>query len=46
MPRIVRAFMELLSQETSRTNAGEASAQLRMRRVEREAVDAYLREHG
>lgn len=42
MPRLVRAFMDLISQETARTNAAEASAKLRTRRHEREEVDAYL----
>lgn len=35
--------MGLLGQETARTNAAGASAQLRRRRLEREEVDAYLR---
>ena len=39
----VRAFMDLFSQEIARTNAAEASAELRGRRQEREEVDAYLR---
>jgi hypothetical protein len=43
MPRIDRAFMDLISQETARTNAAEASAKLRKRRIEREEVDAYLK---
>ena len=43
MSRIVRAFMERISQETARANAAEASAKLRKRRHEREEVDAYLR---
>ena len=43
MPPAVRAFMDFFSQETARTNAAEASAELRKRRVEREEVDAYLR---
>lgn len=42
MPHIVRAFMELISQETACTNAAEASAKLRSRRHEREEVDAYV----
>jgi hypothetical protein len=42
MPPIVRALMDLFSQETARTNAAEASAELRERRHEREEVDAYL----
>ena len=43
MPPIVRAFMDLFSQETARTNAAQASAELRERRQEREEVDAFLR---
>lgn len=43
MPRIVRAFMDLISQETARANAGEASARLRRRRHEQDEVDAYLK---
>ena len=43
MPRILRAFRDLISQETARTNAAEASVKLRERRHEREEVDAYLR---
>lgn len=39
----VREFMDFFSQETARTNAAEASAELRERRHEREEVDAYLR---
>jgi hypothetical protein len=35
--------MDLFSQETARTNAAGASAELRERRREREEVDAYLR---
>jgi hypothetical protein len=42
MHRTVRAFMHLISQETARANAAEASAKLRKRRHEREEVDAYL----
>lgn len=42
MPRIVSAFMRLISQETARTNAAEACAVLRQRRRDREEVDAYL----
>ena len=42
MPHIVRAFMELISQETACANAAEASAKLRRRRHEREEVDAYV----
>ena len=34
--------MDLIGQETARTNAAEASAKLRKRRHEREEVDAYL----
>lgn len=44
MARMVRAFMELISQETARSNADDASATLRQRRHEREEVDAYLRD--
>lgn len=40
--RIARAVMGLISQETALTNAAEASAKLRQRRLEREEVDAYL----
>jgi hypothetical protein len=40
---MVRAFMDLNSQETARNNAAGASAKLRRRRHEREEVDAYLR---
>jgi hypothetical protein len=43
MPPTVRAFLDLFSQETARTNAAEASAALQERRHEREEVDAYLR---
>lgn len=43
MPRIVRAFMDLISQETARANAGEASAKQRRRRHEHDEVDAYLK---
>ena len=43
MPPTVRALMDLFSQETARTNAAEASAELREQRHEREEVDAYLR---
>lgn len=43
MPPLVRAFMDLINQETARTNEAEASAKLRERRHEREEVDAYLR---
>lgn len=42
MPRPDRALMHLISQETARTNAAEASAKLRKRRHERQDVDAYL----
>ena len=41
--RLDRLFKELNNQETARSNAAEASAQLRERRREREEVDAYLR---
>lgn len=34
--------MGFISQETALTNAAEASAKLRQRRLEREEVDAYL----
>lgn len=43
VPRIDRALRRLISQETARANAAEASAKLRRRRHEREAVDEYLR---
>ena len=43
MPPIVRAFMDLFSQETARTNAAGASAELQERRQERDEADAYLR---
>lgn len=43
MLRMDRAVMDLIGQQTARTNAAEASAQLRERRHEREEVDAYLR---
>jgi hypothetical protein len=43
MPPRLRAFMDFFSQETARTNAAEASAELRERRHEGEEVDAYLR---
>lgn len=46
MPLLVRAFMGLISQETARTNAGEAYATLRTRRHELEEVDAYLAAQG
>ena len=42
LPRLVRAFMDLVGQETARTNAAAASADLRNRRHEQEEVDAYL----
>jgi hypothetical protein len=42
MPAVVRALMDLFSQETARTNAAEASATLRERRLEHEEVDACL----
>ena len=41
-PRLARAFMGLISQETALANAAGASAKLRQRRHEREEVDAYL----
>lgn len=40
--RTFRALDGLISQETARTNACEASDELRRRRHEREEVDAYL----
>jgi len=42
MSRLDRALRHLISQETARTNAFEASAKLRKRRHERQEVDAYL----
>jgi hypothetical protein len=42
VPRIGRAVIGLISQETALTNAAEASAKLRQRRRERQEVDAYL----
>jgi hypothetical protein len=42
MLRIDRRWRRLVSQDTARTNAAEASAQLRIRRHEQEDVDAYL----
>ena len=42
MQRIDRAIRRLASQDTARTNASQASAQLRKRRHEQEDVDAYL----
>lgn len=43
IPRLGRVLERLLSQETARTNAAGASAQLQRRRHEREEVEAYLR---
>ena len=43
IPRLVRAFMHLIGQETARNNAAVASAKLRKRRHEQEEIDAYLR---
>lgn len=43
VPRLARALMGFMSQETALANAAEASAKLRQRRHEREEVDAYLR---
>lgn len=43
LPRPDRAVRALLSQETARTNAFEASAVLQRGRHERDEVDAYLR---
>jgi len=43
MRRTTRALMRLAGQRTARTNAAQASAELRSRRHERERVDAYLR---
>jgi hypothetical protein len=40
--RIDRTLRHLVDQVTSRANAAEACADLRKRRVEQEAVDAYL----
>jgi hypothetical protein len=42
LPRMARAWSHLVSQETARTNAAEASAELRERRHEQDEVDAYL----
>ena len=42
MLRIDRRWRRLVSQDTARTNASEASALLRKRRHEQEDVDAYL----
>jgi hypothetical protein len=39
---MARAWSHLVSQETARTNAAEASAELRERRHEQDEVDAYL----
>jgi hypothetical protein len=43
MQRIDRTLRHLLSQDTARANAAEATAKLRKRREEHEEVDAYLR---
>jgi hypothetical protein len=43
MQRIDRTLRHLVSQDTARANAAEASAKLRKRREEHEEVDAYLR---
>ena len=42
MRGVGRALRLLSDQETARTNAAEASTELRRRRHEREAVAAYL----
>lgn len=42
MQRIDRTLRHLANQDTARTNAAEASAELRERRHEQEDVDAYL----
>ena len=42
IPRLVRAFMHHIGQETARNNAAVASAKLRRRRHEQEEIDAYL----
>lgn len=42
MQRIDRTLLHLAGQDTARTNAAEASAELRKRRHEQEDVDAYL----
>lgn len=42
MKRIDRTLRHLVSQDTARANAAEASANLRKQRGEREEVDAYL----
>ena len=42
MKRIDRTLRHLVSQDTARANAAEASAKLRKQRGEREEVDAYL----
>jgi hypothetical protein len=43
MQRIDRTLRHLVSQDTARANAAEATAKLRKRREEHEEVDAYLR---
>jgi hypothetical protein len=42
MRGVGRALRLLSNQETARSNAAEASAELRIRRHEQEAVAAYL----
>jgi hypothetical protein len=42
MQRIDRTLRRLANQHTARTNAAEATAELRRRRHEQEEVDAYL----
>jgi hypothetical protein len=42
MKRIDRTLRHLVSQDTARANAAEASAKLRKQRGEHEEVDAYL----
>ena len=42
LPRMGRAWRHLVGQETARTNAAEASAELRKRRHEQDEVNAYL----
>ena len=42
MQRIDRVLRHLASQDIARSNASQGSAKLRMRRHEREDVDAYL----
>lgn len=42
MQRIDRMLRHLVDQDTARTNAAQACADLRKRRAEQDDVDAYL----